>query len=92
MKREEQFRRNHTLFEIFMLEALHNPGLTEQLTGDTHVVFLPENDPELTEANLALAREKAMQGVPVVFVRVRLVPEVRTVFVPRMSVEFAMAA
>lgn len=91
MKREEQFRRNHDLFEMFMLEALNNPQLTEHIPDGASVIFLPESDPELLEANLELARVKQEDGEQVVFVRVKLMPEVRTIFVPRMSVEPAFA-
>jgi hypothetical protein len=91
MEREEQFRRNHDLFEVFMLEALNDPQLTEHIPGDASVIFLPENDAELMEANLELARVKQEEGEQVVFVRVKLVPEVRTIFIPRLSVEPAFA-
>jgi len=90
MKREEQFRRNHDLFEMFMLEALNNPALTELIPDNASVIFLPENDPELLEANLELARTRREESKQVVFVRVKLVPEVRTVFVPHLSVEPAL--
>jgi hypothetical protein len=91
MEREEQFRRNHDLFEMFMLEALNDLTLTEHIPEGAEVVFLPENDSELAEANRELARVKQQEGKQVVFVRVKLVPEVRTVFVPRLSVEPAVA-
>ncbi len=91
MEREEQFRRNHDLFEVFMLEALNNPELTEHIPNGASVIFLPANAPELLEANLELARIRRQEGEQVVFVRVKLVPEVRTLFVPHMSVEPAFA-
>ena len=87
MEREEQFRRNHDLFEMFMLEVLNNPELTEHIPDGASVIFLPENDPELLAANLELAHAKQREGEQVTFVRVKLVPEVRTVFVPRLSIE-----
>lgn len=92
MKREELFQRNHELFEMFMLEALGDPALSAHIPDGASVVFLPESDPELMTANLELARAKQQQGEQVVFVRVKLVPEVRTIFVPRLSVEPALAA
>lgn len=91
MEREEQFRRNHDLFEVFMLEALNDPELTEHIPNGASVIFLPANDPELLKANLELARIKRQEGERVVFVRVTLVPEMRTVFVPRLSIEPAFA-
>jgi len=91
MEREEQFRRNHELFEMFMLEAMNDPELTRNIPAGAIVIFLPESDPALVEANLELARTKQDAGGQVVFVRVKLVPEVRTIFVPRLSVEPAVA-
>ena len=90
MNRDEQFKRNHDLFEMFMLEALNDPKLTEHIPTGASVIFLPESDAELAEANLELARTKKQAGEQVVLVRVKLVPEVRTVFVPRLSVEPAV--
>jgi hypothetical protein len=92
MKREELFRRNHELFEMFMLEALDDPALTTHIPNGASVIFLPESDPELLAANLELARVKRQQSEQVVFVRVKLEPEVRTIFVPRLTVEPALVA
>ena len=92
MEREEQFRRNHELFEMFMLEILNNPDLTERIHDDASVIFLPENDAELLAANLELARMKQKENKDVVFVRVKLVPEARAVFIPRLSIEQASIA
>ena len=92
MKREELFRRNHEFFEMFMLEALNDPKLTAHIPGGASVIFLPENDPELLAVNSELARVKQQQGEQIVFVRIKLVPELRTIFVPRLFVEPALAA
>lgn len=87
MDRKEQFRRNHELFELFMQDVLDNPQLTRHIPEGATVIFLPENDPELLKANLELASTKREAGERVTFVRVKLVPEVRTIFVPRLSIE-----
>ena len=92
MEREEQFRRNHELFEMFMVEILTNPDLAERIHDDASVIFLPENSAELLAANLELARMKQKENKEVIFVRVKLVPEVRPVFIPRLSIEQASAA
>jgi hypothetical protein len=92
MEREEQFRRNHELFEVFMVETLNNPDLASGIPDGASLIFLPENDPELLAANMELARLKQEQKQTVVYVRVKLVPEIRTVFVPHLSVEPAVAA
>ena len=77
---------------MFMLEILTNPDLAERIHDDASVIFLPENSAELLAANLELARMKQKENKDVVFVRVKLVPEVRTVFIPRLSIEQASAA
>ncbi|MBL7065886.1 MAG: hypothetical protein ISS49_17050 [Anaerolineae bacterium] len=91
MNRDEQFRRNHDLFEIFMQQVLDDPELLDDIPNGVNIVFLPDNDPELLEANRELGRIKRQEGKQVVFVQVKLVPEVRTVFVPRLSVKPAFA-
>lgn len=85
MNREEQFRRNNDLFKVFMQQILTTPEFSEKIPQDAEVIFLPENDLELREANLALAKQSEAEGKRVIFVKVTLVPETRTVFVPRME-------
>ena len=41
MEREEQFKRNHDLFEMFMLEASNDPKLTEHIPAGASVIFSP---------------------------------------------------
>lgn len=85
MERDEQFRRNHELFRIFMQEVLTNAEVRQRIPQDSEVIFLPEHDPELKEANLELAKALAAEGKRVVFVRITLVPETMTVFVPKLE-------
>jgi hypothetical protein len=85
MNREEQFKRNHELFQVFMEQALDSPGLRESIPQDADLVFLPENDPELREANVALAGELRAKGKKPIFVRVSYVAQRLTVLVPKME-------
>lgn len=85
MNREEQFRRKNDLFKVFMQHVLTTPQFSERVPQDAEVIFLPENDPELREANLALAKQSEAEDKRVIFVKVTLIPETRTVFVPRME-------
>lgn len=89
MNRDEMFRRNHGLFEIFMQQAIDNPELTGVIPHEAELIFLPDYDSELREANLHLADQIKREGKPVVLVRVELLPETRTVFVPHMKLEMA---
>ncbi len=85
MDRDEQFKRNNELFGIFMREVLSNPKMRQWVPQDSQVIFLPEHDPELKKANLQLAKDLSAEGKKVVFVRITLVPETRTVFVPKLE-------
>lgn len=83
--REEQFRRNHELFRILMREILDNPKMRHNIPQDSEVIFLPEHDPELKAANIELADQLSAEGKKVVFVKVSLVAETMTVFVPKLE-------
>jgi len=89
--RDEQFRRNHDLFEIFMQQVLDDPELLDSVPNGADIIFLPDNDPELRDANLELGAEREREGAKVVYVRIEMVPQLRTIFVPRLSVELATA-
>ena len=91
MDRDEQFRRNHDLFEIFMQQVLDDPELLDDIPNGADIIFLPDNDPSLREANLELGAEREHEGDKVVYLRIELVPQLRTVFVPRLSVKPAFA-
>ncbi|MBT9149830.1 MAG: hypothetical protein DDT28_01267 [Dehalococcoidia bacterium] len=49
------------------------------------MILLPEYDPELYRANLDLARQAQAEDKRVIHVKVGLIREVRTVFVPKME-------
>lgn len=85
MDREEQFRRNHELFRIFMREVLTNPKMRQGIPQEADVIFLPEHDPELKAANLELVETLEGEGKHVFLIRVTLVPETRTVFVAKLE-------
>jgi hypothetical protein len=89
MTRQEQCRRNDELFALFMRQVLDNPALTRKIPKGAEVIFLPENDPELYQANLELGkRVKAKENKRVVYIKITLVPQTMTVYVPRL--EFSM--
>lgn len=86
MDREEQFRRNHELFRIFMREVLANPNkMRPGIPQDADVIFLPEHDPELKAANLELVKQLESEGKHVFLITVTLVPETRAVFVAKLE-------
>ena len=84
MTRQEQTRRNDQLFALFMRQVLENPALTRKIPKHAEVIFLPENDPELYQANVELGkRVKSKEGKQVVYIKISLVPQVMTVYLPR---------
>ena len=91
MDRDEQFRRNHDLFEMFMQQVLEAPELLDRIPDGADIIFLPDSDPALREANLELGAEREREGAAVTYVRIEMVPQLRTIFVPRLNIEPAFA-
>jgi hypothetical protein len=69
-----------------MRQVLENPALTRKIPKGAEVIFLPENDPELYRANLELGkRVREKENKRVVYIKISLVPQVQTVYVPRLE-------
>ena len=64
---------------------LDNPSFSQGIPECAEIIFLPENDLELKEANLVLAKECEAQGKKVLIVKIKLVPETKTVYVPKLE-------
>lgn len=86
MTRAEQFRKNNELFALFMQEVLENSRFTKRIPKGAEIIFLPESDPQLRRANLRLGEARRREGRKVVYIQIALVPQVRTVFVPRLEI------
>jgi hypothetical protein len=91
MTREEQFRKNNELFELFMQQVLETPEFTESIPEGAEIIFLPTSDPELYQANLKLGKARRSEGHEVVYINIELVPQVRTIFVPRLELTEVVA-
>jgi hypothetical protein len=87
MNRDEMFRKNNELFAMFMQHILDNPDLMDQIPDGADIIFLPDSDPLLRQANLELGQEREREGAQVTFIRIEMVPEIRTVYVPRLRLE-----
>ena len=57
MNREEQGPQNLELAESFLQHLVEHPAELESLPNGANVVLLPDDDPELVQANLKLAAE-----------------------------------
>ncbi len=86
MNRDEQFRRNHRLFSIFLRQAFRDPDLVEAVPDKADIILLPDNDPELLRENLKLLRKMQDEGRQPLPIQIRLVPETHTVLMPRVKV------
>lgn len=69
MNRDEQFNRNVDLHTAFMRYAAAHPEILEEIPARAQLIFLPEDDPELCQANMALGEKAAREKEqPVVLV------------------------
>lgn len=85
MNIQEQFRRNHRLFELYMKEVFRNPSLADRVPDKADIVMLPDDDPELRAENQKLAQKLTSEGRHPILLPVRLVPQTRTVLVPEIE-------
>lgn len=70
MRKEDLFKKNHILgveFDRYLLEHLE---LLEQIPENAEIIFLPEEDPELSEENLKIAKAQRTQGRNIVMVKI----------------------
>lgn len=87
MTEQELFTKNLKLSTEFDLYLLEHPEVAEQIPENALVVLLPEEDQELCERNLALARDRRESGQAVVHVRIEKVAPPRSRLVkPRVEV------
>jgi hypothetical protein len=87
MTEQELFTKNLKLSTEFDLYLLEHPEVAEQIPENALVVLLPEEDQELCERNLALARDRRESGQAVVYVRIEKVAPPRSRLVkPRVEV------
>ena len=86
MTQHECFEKNLELSTEFSKYILAHPELESQIPEGAQIVFLVENDPELSRKNLELAHQQKEEGQPIVFVRVKgLRPEVSRLIEPRLE-------
>ena len=62
-----------------MEQALDSPESRESIPHDADLIFLPEDDPELRQANVKLAEELRATGKSPVFVKVSYVAKMELV-------------
>lgn len=88
MKSEDIINKNIALSTEFSRYVIEHPKFAQKIPDNAVVVFLPEYDPELCEANLALAKEKKGSEQPIVYVRIEKLKAIKSRIVnPRIELE-----
>lgn len=70
MRKEDLFRKNHLLGVEFDRYLLEHPELMEQIPDGAEVFFLPEDDPDLLQENLKIAKDRKLESGAVLLVRI----------------------
>lgn len=87
MTEKELFTKNIKLSTEFDLYLFEHPEVAEQIPENALIVLLPEEDPELCDKNLELAKARREPDQPIVTVRVEKVAPPRSRLVnPRVEV------
>ena len=87
MTERELFTKNLKLSKEFDLYLLEHPKVAEQIPENALIVLLSEEDPELCEKNIELARTRREPGQSLVYIRVEKVSPPRSRLVnPRVEV------
>ena len=87
MTERELFTKNLKLSTEFDLYLLEHPEAADQIPENALIIFLPEEDVELSEKNLELAQMRREPDQPVVYIKVEKISPPRSRLVnPRIEV------
>lgn len=70
MRKEDLFRKNHLLGIEFDRYLLEHPEIIEQIPDGAEVIFLPEDDPDLLQENLKIAKDKRLKSGTILLVKI----------------------
>ena len=73
MKEEEIFSKNLILSTEFDRYVIEHPEFAEKIPQNAQIVLLPENDPELCQKNIEIAKVQREARQPVVYVYIEKV-------------------
>lgn len=86
MRRRDLAFRNLALGVEFDKYMIDHPEIIDKIPDKSSMVFLPEYDRELYQANLKLARKRIAEGEKIVFVRIKnLAPPKSRIIRPRIE-------
>jgi hypothetical protein len=87
MTERELFTKNLRLSTEFDLYLLEHPDVAERVPENALIILLPEEDPELCQKNLEIAKARQEPGQPIVYMRVeKLAPPRSWLINPRVEV------
>ena len=87
MSDDRTFEKNLSLNTEFIRYALEHPDILDRIPNSARLVFLPEDDPELCQRNLEMAKAHPDGNRLIAYVRMKKVPQVKTVMVTVPEVE-----
>lgn len=71
MTDKELFEKNLEISNEFSKYVLNRPEIEDKIPPEALVVFIVENDPELSQCNIEMARRRREPNQPVVFVKIK---------------------
>ena len=90
MKEEEIFSKNLILSTEFDRYVIEHPEFAEKIPKNAQIVLLPEDDPELCQKNIEIAKAQCEARQPVVYVHIeKVAPQVSRLVNPRLEIEAA---
>ncbi|MFQ5854002.1 MAG: DUF5647 family protein [Candidatus Binatia bacterium] len=89
MSNDKTFEKNVSLNTEFTRYALEHPDILDQIPNGARLVFLPEDDPELCQRNIEMAKAHPDGDRPIAYVRMKKVPQVKTVMITVPEIEIA---
>jgi len=87
MSNDKTFEKNVSLNTEFTRYALEHPDILDQIPNGARLVFLPEDDPELSQRNIEMAKAHPDGDRAVAYVRMKKVSRVQTVMVTVPEIE-----
>ena len=84
MTKDEMINENLDLLNEFMKLAFDNPSILDEIPPDSELIILPENDPQLLEANMKIKESIEKKGKKFVLVKMKKpekmpLPQIETV-------------
>lgn len=71
MKKSRTFYKNLVLGTEFDKYLVEHPKFAEQIPNDSIVVLLPQDDPQLCQENLHIAKTRTAKGQSIIYIKIK---------------------